>query len=156
MMMCFPSLPRSHHLILLVFLIFICGQNYAATPYTIVFSLLLLPFSRSRYCFQHPVFKHCQYMFVHYGDRPSFTPYKARGKITCCIFSSLIFIEIYLTSWQYFSPVTSIVGWQTGQELKRTWKEADMVWSSYFPIISLKRIFSVMVVACVICRLWNL
>ena len=45
-MMYFSSLPRSHHLILLVFLFLICSQNYEATPYAVVFSLLLLPFSR--------------------------------------------------------------------------------------------------------------
>lgn len=158
MMTYFSYLPHSHHLILLVSLISIFGQYYPATPYAIVSSLLLLPFFRSIILlFSAPCF---QTLWVYVCPLRWWTKFhtctKQGVKLLFCVFSSLIFIEIYLTSWQYLSPVTSIVGWQTGQELKRTWNEADMVRSSYFPIISLKRMFSVMVVACLICHLWTL
>jgi len=158
MMMYFPSLPRSHHLILLVFLIFICGQNYAATPYTNVFSLLLLPFPRSRYCSQHPVFKHCQCMFVHDGDRPSFTPYKARGKIT------LFYIVIFNFYWDLFNKLTIFQPCSIDCRMI-DWSriEKDLEGSRYGLIKLLshhfleENIFSYSCCMCYmfICRLWN-
>jgi len=86
-MMYFSSFPCSHHLILLVFLILICGQNYAATPYAMspasCYFLSLYPDIVLSTLFSNAL-SVCLSLKV--TDQVSHL-YKARGKITLlCIF----------------------------------------------------------------------